>query len=663
MTRTKSIKRLLIANRGEIACRVMRTAHKLGIETVAVYSDADANAPHVAMADGAVHIGPAPPADSYLAIDKIIDAARGANADAIHPGYGFLSENAAFARACADAEIIFVGPPERAIAIMGDKAQAKRAMIEAGVPCAPGYHGEDQSLEKLTTEAKKIGFPLMVKAAAGGGGRGMRLVGAAGELKNAIETAKTEALNAFGEDDLILEKAILRPRHVELQIFGDTHGNIIHLGERDCSVQRRHQKVIEEAPCPVMTQDLRAAMGAAAISAARAVDYVGAGTVEFLLGEDSSFYFLEMNTRLQVEHPVTEEITGLDLVALQLRVAAGGDLGLTQDEVKFRGHAIEARLYAEDPENDFLPSTGPVLFWRQPQMDGVRLDAGVAAGGEVSPYYDSMIAKVIAAGANREEARQRLVAALQSSALFGVATNRDFLIDALEKESFRAGKATTAFIGEEYGGAGFENRPDAEEFCKAAAIHFELQKNAAAASALGVSPALLNWSSTGALASVFAYQMGETLVPAQVSPMSKSSYAVSAAGAALTIKIADMNTETATLIYNGRSETITFYQANSATLNIATKERQFCVRETVAGNAENIGGDGVVAAPMHGLIVELFVSEKQPVKKGERLAILEAMKMQHEILADIDGAVASINVQPGFQIGAGERLLEIKPET
>ncbi len=663
MKRTKPIKRLLIANRGEIACRVMRTARKLGIETVAVYSDADANAPHVAMADAAVHIGPAPSADSYLAIDKIMDAASSANADAIHPGYGFLSENAAFARACADAGIIFVGPPERAITIMGDKAYAKRAMIEAGVPCAPGYHGEDQSLERLTAEAKRIGFPLMVKAAAGGGGRGMRLVGTAGELKSAIETAKTEALNAFGADELILEKAILRPRHVELQVFGDTHGNIIHLGERDCSVQRRHQKVIEEAPCPVMTYELRAAMGAAAVSAARAVDYVGAGTVEFLLGEDGSFYFLEMNTRLQVEHPVTEEITGLDLVALQLRVAAGGDLGLTQDDVTFSGHAIEARLYAEDPENDFLPSTGPVLFWRQPQGDGVRVDAGVAAGGEVSPYYDSMIAKDIAAGANREEARQRLVAALQSSALFGVSTNRDFLIDALEKDSFRAGKATTAFIGEEYGEAGFKNGPDEADFCKAAAIHFELRKRSAAANALGVAPELLNWSSTDALTSVISYQNGEMTLPATVSPAGEDCYAVSADGAALTIKIADMGNETVSLAYNGRRETVIFHLADEATLNIATGTRQFSVGETVAGDAENIGGDGVVAAPMHGLIVEIFVSENQTVKKGERLAILEAMKMQHEIVADIDGAVASISAQAGTQIGAGERLLEIQPKT
>lgn len=659
----KPIKRLLIANRGEIACRIMRTAHKLGIETVAVYSDADVSAPHVAMATSAVHIGPAPVADSYLVIDKIINAARSAKADAIHPGYGFLSENAVFARACLDAGLIFVGPPEHAIKIMGDKAQAKRAMIEAGVPCAPGYQGNDQSIEKLTAEARKIGFPLMVKAAAGGGGRGMRLVHTADELKNAIQTAKSEALNAFGAGDLIVEKAIIRPRHVELQVFGDTQGNIIHLGERDCSVQRRHQKVIEEAPCPVMTEDLRAAMGTAAISAARAVDYVGAGTVEFLLGEDRSFYFLEMNTRLQVEHPVTEEITGLDLVELQLRVATGGSLGLTQEDIALSGHAIEARLYAEDPENDFLPSTGPVHFWRMPQGDGVRVDAGITTGGDVSPYYDSMIAKVIATGADREEARKCLVAALQASALFGVATNRDFLIDALGRDTFCTGEATTAFIGEEYGDAGFENKPAALDFCNATAIHHELRKRAAAANALGVSQQLLNWSSTGALTSAVTYKDGAALIPATISPMGEDCYSVSAADATSIIKIVDIGAETAMLISDGHSETIIFHMSDDMTLSIATAERQFAVREAAADEAESLSGDGIVVAPMHGLVVELFVKENQPVKRGERLAILEAMKMQHEILADIDGAVVAINAQTGAQIGAGERLFEIKPDS
>ncbi|NQV93968.1 MAG: ATP-grasp domain-containing protein, partial [Sphingomonadales bacterium] len=391
------INTLLIANRGEIACRIMRTAKAQGIRTVAVYSDADAHAPHVKMADDSVHIGPAPVNLSYLLVDNIIQAAKDTGADAIHPGYGFLSENAAFSKACADANIIFVGPPEKAIDVMGDKARSKRAMIAAGVPCVPGYQGNDQADDVLISEAGKIGVPLMVKAAAGGGGRGMRLVHDLDDVANAIKLARSEAENAFGNGELILEKAIIKPRHVEIQVFADSHGNTIHLGERDCSVQRRHQKVIEEAPCPVMTPILREQMGAAAVEAAKAVDYVGAGTVEFLLDQSGGFYFLEMNTRLQVEHPVTEEVTGLDLVALQLKVASGDLLGLEQQDIMLNGHAIEVRLYAEDPADDFLPSTGPIYLWQPSDLS--RVDSGIETGGEVSPFYDSMVAKIITHGA------------------------------------------------------------------------------------------------------------------------------------------------------------------------------------------------------------------------------------------------------------------------
>ncbi|MCG8443265.1 MAG: ATP-grasp domain-containing protein, partial [Caulobacterales bacterium] len=437
---------LLIANRGEIACRVMRTARAMGLRTVAVYSDADAAAPHVQLADAAVNIGPPPAGESYLRADTIIDAAKRAGAGAIHTGYGFLSENAAFAQAVEEAGLIFIGPPVGAIEVMGDKARAKRAMIAAGVPCAPGYQGEDQSDETLLREAKAIGFPLMVKAAAGGGGRGMRLVHAEAALADAIGLARSEAENAFGSGALIIEKAIIQPRHVELQVFADAHGTVLHLGERDCSVQRRHQKVVEEAPCPVMTPALRAAMGEAAVDAARAVDYRGAGTVEFLLDRECGFHFLEMNTRLQVEHPVTEAVTGLDLVALQIAVARGEPLGLSQDDVALAGHAIEVRLYAEDPDADFLPSTGPILLWRPPSGAGVRVDAGVETGGEISPFYDPMVAKIIASGPTREDARKRLVRALEGAALFGPKTNRDFLLDALRQDAFVKGEATTAFI-------------------------------------------------------------------------------------------------------------------------------------------------------------------------------------------------------------------------
>ena len=414
-----TIRSLLIANRGEIACRVMRTARELGIRTIAVYSDADAGTPHVKMADQAVRIGPAPVGESYLDAEAIMRAAEVSGADAIHPGYGFLSENAAFARTVTSAGLAWIGPPPRAIEIMGDKAGAKRAMIAAGVPCVPGYEGKDQSDARFASAADEIGFPVMVKASAGGGGRGMRLVERSEDLDNALALARSEAMNAFGDDTLILEKAILGPRHVEFQVFADSHGSVIHLSERDCSVQRRHQKILEEAPCPVMTEGLREAMGEAAVQAARSVDYQGAGTVEFLLDADAIFYFLEMNTRLQVEHPVTELVTGVDLVAMQIRVAEGSQLGMAQDDLRLDGHAIEARLYAEDPENGFLPSTGPVALWSA--AGGIRVDAGIETGGEVSPHYDAMVAKLIAWGETREACLRRLARALEDTVLFGPA--------------------------------------------------------------------------------------------------------------------------------------------------------------------------------------------------------------------------------------------------
>ena len=398
---------ILVANRGEIAVRVMRTAKALGYRTIAVYSEADAEAPHVAMADEAVCIGPAPVAQSYLDPQKILDAAARTGAGAIHPGYGFLSENSGFARACEAAGLTFIGPRPDAVDIMGNKAEAKRRMISAGVPCVPGYEGEDQADDTFIKAASEIGFPVMVKAAAGGGGRGMRLVDDAGDLPEAIRLARSEAENAFGSGELILEKAIMRPRHVEVQVFADEAGNTIHLGERDCSVQRRHQKVIEEAPCPVMTDELRAKMGAAAVDAAKAISYRGAGTVEFLLGADGEFYFLEMNTRLQVEHPVTEMITGIDLVNEQIRIAAGGSLDMTQDDITFDGHAIECRINAEDPQT-FAPSPGTITYYHPPGGLGVRVDSGVYQGYKIPPYYDSLIGKLIVHGRNRVECMMRL---------------------------------------------------------------------------------------------------------------------------------------------------------------------------------------------------------------------------------------------------------------
>ena len=409
----KALTTLLVANRGEIAVRIMRTAKTMGMRTVAVYSEADADAMHVREADQSICIGPAPVAESYLQINAILDAADRTGADCIHPGYGFLSENQAFASACEARGIEFIGPPNAAIEVMGDKARAKRAMIDAGVPCVPGYQGNDQSNAILIAEANKIGMPVMVKAAAGGGGRGMRLVHDPSDLESAIELAQSEAQNAFGSSELIIEKAVVRPRHVEIQVFADKSGNTIYLGERDCSIQRRHQKVVEEAPCPVMTPELRLAMGQAAVEAAKAVDYVGAGTVEFLLDEAGEFYFLEMNTRLQVEHPVTEMVTGYDLVEWQIRVARGETLPAEQDDIELFGHAIEVRLYAEDPTAGFLPSTGDIKLFSVPEGAGIRVDSGVETGDEVTPFYDAMIAKVITYGESREDARLKMVSALR----------------------------------------------------------------------------------------------------------------------------------------------------------------------------------------------------------------------------------------------------------
>jgi acetyl-CoA carboxylase biotin carboxylase subunit len=449
------IKRLLIANRGEIAVRIIRACRELGIETVAVYSDADRGAPHAVAADRALPIGPAPAIQSYLSIPRIVDAARQSRADAIHPGYGFLSENAAFARACVDAGLTFVGPPPDVIARMGAKIEARALMQGAGVPVVPGETPVDQSDSGITKAVERVGLPVLVKASAGGGGKGMRRVREAGEIAEAIQAARREAAAAFSDGTLYVERLVDRPHHVEVQVFGDDHGHVVHLFERECSVQRRHQKVIEESPSPVLTPDLRARMTDAAVTAARAVQYRNAGTIEFLVdlahggGDRATFYFLEMNTRLQVEHPVTEGVTGLDLVRAQLLVASGEPLPWTQDAIGQRGHAIEARIYAEDPTSDFLPQAGPLLVYREPRWPGVRVDSGVVEGGEVSIYYDPMIAKVIAAAETRALATSRMIAALRDFRIAGVRTNLPFVIRILATEAFRDGSIDTAFLDRE----------------------------------------------------------------------------------------------------------------------------------------------------------------------------------------------------------------------
>ena len=655
---------LLVANRGEIAVRVMRTCKSLGIRTVAVYSEADAAALHVRMADDAVPVGPAPVGESYLVVENILRAAQDSGAQAIHPGYGLLSENAGFARACAAAGLIFVGPPPGAIEIMADKALAKRAMIAAGVPCVPGYQGEEQSAERMIAEARELGFPLLVKAAAGGGGRGMRLVQRAEELASAFALARSEAENAFGSGALILERAISQARHVEIQVFADQHGQVLHLGERDCSVQRRHQKVVEESPGPRLNPELRERMGDAAVAAARAVDYVGAGTVEFLLDASGEFYFLEMNTRLQVEHPVTELVTGLDLVALQLAVAQGEALKLQQADIVLRGHAMEVRLYAEDAQMDFLPAAGPVLHWQAPEGDGIRVDSGVVSGVEIAPFYDPLVAKIIAHGANREQARQRLVAALRDTALFGVATNRDFLLDVLQQPNFVAGCATTAFIEETWPGGYQGSAQPPLDYAVAAVLQYLLGREQACSEAVDVNRELLDWSSAGDLQSVYRYNMDGELQTLRVQPQAASRYRVGLGSERVDISLQSMAAGRARLEVNQRGVSVLYHAQDEQTLHLAfTGSGTLQVTNlvaTAAATAEQDAG-GLVAAPMHGVLLSLPVAEGDSVSAGDTVAILEAMKMQQAIAAPIAGRVVRIRAAAGDQLGAAEPILEIEP--
>ena len=656
---------ILVANRGEIAVRVIRSAQALGYRAIAVYSEADAGAPHVQMADDAVLIGPAPVAQSYLDIERILAAAKDSGAQAVHPGYGFLAENADFATACKKAGLVFIGPGAEAIELMGNKAAAKRRMIDAEVPCVPGYEGEEQSDDAMVKAAEGIGYPLMVKAAAGGGGRGMRLVEKAKDLAEALNAARSEALNAFGSEELILEKAIIRPRHVEIQVFADGHGNAIHLGERDCSVQRRHQKVIEEAPCPVMSGELRAAMGAAAVEAARSIDYLGAGTVEFLLDGEEKFYFLEMNTRLQVEHPVTEMITGLDLVALQIQVAEGRPLGLAQEDITLNGHAIEVRLYAEDPAQDFLPMTGAIDLWAPASGEGVRIDAGIASGSEISPFYDPMVAKVIAWGENRETARHRLIKALQETALFGSTSNRSFLIDALGRDTFAAGQATTAFIGEEFTTADLAAAlPDPTQAAIAAVMQLVLERQRAFDNSLNVSPALMDWASGGPLTTRYVYAAGEDDIDLTVTPLRQGKYLVRHGETEISIDLLERAEHTARLTVDGRRQAVLYSAPSPGVLDLSldSEDLRFRNRIAFAAGAEEAAGGGRVTAPMHGALLEVFVKPGDQVQAGARLAVLEAMKMQHDILAEIDGTVSEVSAVAGNQVAADDLLVEIEAD-
>ena len=657
---------ILIANRGEIACRVIRTAKQLGYRTIAIYSDADAATPHVQLADDAVRIGPGPVGESYLVPELILQAAASSGAESIHPGYGFLSENAAFAEAVESAGLVFIGPTREAIEVMGNKAESKRRMIEAGVPCVPGYEGHDQSDDVLLAEGLKIDLPLMVKAAAGGGGRGMRLVHDQADLANAIKLARAEAEGAFGSGELILEKAIIKPRHVEIQVFADTMGNTVHLGERDCSVQRRHQKVVEEAPCPVMTPELREKMGQSAIDAAKSVNYRGAGTVEFLLDDSGFFYFLEMNTRLQVEHPVTELITGLDLVALQITVAQGEPLGLSQDDINLEGHAIEVRLYTEDPSQDFLPASGPVDLWAPASGVGVRVDGGISTGQAISPFYDPMVAKVIGYGPTREAARLRLIGALKETILFGTPTNKDFLIQCLEKQSFIDGAATTAFIAEEFSDADLEIKPVSfPDSAVAATLELCLENKGHFQKSLLVSSQLQNWTIASAMVSRKQYQFDGTMHDLSISPVNSSidTYQVSDSTAeqAAVVQVLSMQGNSAVVLLDGVKLVAQFMWLKRGQMHCSIQGRGAFFKDLIIldGAVDEAEGGGRVIAPMHGLLLDVLVKPGDEVTKGQTLAVLEAMKMHYEIQAEIDGTITEVTAVAGKQVAADDVLIEI----
>lgn len=634
--------KILIANRGEIACRVIRTAKAQGYGTVAVYSEADKEALHVKLADEAVYIGASEPSQSYLNIDAILNAAKQSQADAIHPGYGFLSENAEFAERCAAANITFIGPNAKAIALMGSKQASKAAMVKAGVPCLPGYQGEEQSDDTLIAEAKKIGPPLMIKASAGGGGRGMRLVTDLNQLEEQIRSARQEAKSAFGDDKLILERALLNPRHIEVQVFGDSHGNVVHLGERDCSIQRRHQKVVEEAPSPAVSPALRQALGEAAVAAAKACNYSNAGTVEFLLDEDGQFYFLEMNTRLQVEHPVTELITGLDLVAWQLMVAAGEKLPLTQEQIQLTGHAIEVRLYAEDPSQNYLPQTGTISHWQVAEGEGIRVDHGIEVGSEISPFYDPMIAKVISYGENREVARRRLLRALDTTELLGLQDNRAFLAAILRQPTFIEGQATTQFLNNEK--FTFCTAPTNKHWALAAAL---IQNHQPSSEHLGSQlPHPVHLTQNDTDTTVILQHTGAEW-------------------------LATRGEETHTIHITAQGCHIDGYRQPYYWCHTDTglwlglgSEQWFFEHHTYApANSLEATGNGLLTAPMDGAVIAVQCNVGQEVQKGDVLLLLEAMKIEHSLIADIDGTVASVEVQVGEQVKSKQLLLSIAPKT
>jgi propionyl-CoA carboxylase alpha chain len=656
------IRKVLVANRGEIARRVLRTLRGMGIRSVAVFSDADAGAPHVREADEAVRIGPPPSRESYLEIDRILDAARATGADAVHPGYGFLAENAGFAERCAAAGVVFIGPPAAAIRAMGSKIEAKRIMAGAGVPVIPGVSGAGLSDDALAREARALELPLLVKASAGGGGKGMRVVRAMDDLPAALAAAHREALAAFGDDTLLVERYVERPRHVEIQVFADTHGRIVHLFERECSIQRRHQKVIEEAPSPGVDVALRARMGAAAVAAASAVGYVGAGTVEFVLARDGQFYFLEVNTRLQVEHPVTELVTGLDLVRLQIEVAEGGPLPVTQEHVRLDGHAVEARLYAEDAARDFLPATGTVLLWEPPALPGVRWDAGVESGSEVGVYYDPMLAKVIAHAATRAEAVDRLIDALERLAVAGVTTNRDLLLAVLRHPAFASGALDTHFIGEYLPPAARTWRPD-PSVERIHAIVAALHGHAARRRAGGPLPPSIpsGWRNNRWRPQRVEFRIGGGTLEVSYVASTGACFAVEAAGTTSTATVHHAGAEAIDVEVDGvrrRFRVATAGDAVAVHGPLGTTELVELPRLPAARRGDVAGG---CVAPMTGIVRAVHVASGDRVSKGQVLLVLEAMKMEHELTAQGDGVVREVRVEVGQMVDPDAVLVIVSP--
>ncbi|MEN9538485.1 MAG: hypothetical protein RLZZ126_720 [Pseudomonadota bacterium] len=706
--------KILIANRGEIACRVATTARRMGVKTVAVYSDADARAKHVAACDEAVHIGGNAPKDSYLRWERIIEAAQATGAQAVHPGYGFLSENEDFAQACAAAGLVFVGPPASAIQAMGLKAESKRLMQQAGVPLVPGYHGADQDPALLRREADTMGYPVLIKASAGGGGKGMRVVERGEDFAAALASCQREARNSFGDDAVLIEKYVQRPRHIEIQVFGDTQGNIIHLFERDCSVQRRHQKVLEEAPAPGMTSELRAQMGAAAVAAARAVGYVGAGTVEFIVetaqrqdepasaagpsqgarapsggsepreaGSVGAFYFMEMNTRLQVEHPVTEAITGLDLVEWQLRVACGEPLPLKQEDLRIHGYAIEARICAENPDNNFLPATGTLAVYRpeyRPQSaaefivspGGVRIDSGVREGDAISPYYDSMVAKLIVHGATRQEALCKLDAALAQTRIVGLQTNVQFLRHVVQSPSFARADLDTALIPRE-AAVLFDQERIGLTLAAAAAVAHALHTERTAAAQVAARQGWADpwaqrdgWQPFGLQVRRFDFGFRGQTVVARLTTLHDGALRLVVEGMdsapqplrfqatdqGLDVQLgSDADVQRCTFQVEALGDVLYLFAARGAT-------QITCVDVlTHAGDAPTEGGR--LTAPMPGKVIAFAVQAGDTVVKGQALAVMEAMKMEHTIAAPADGVVAELLYVPGDQVAEGAELLKL----